>query len=121
MRKILPVLTALVAFSCASSVSADGALAIDNNQGDQYGFSYNYPSSGAAQDKALAECGSGCSIVETYSGGCAAYAADQASGSTVYGWGTASDSSQAQNTAMQYCQNSGGTQCIVRVWGCDSN
>ena len=105
----------------ASLASANGALAIDSNQGSQYGFSYDYGSMGEAQNRALGECGYGCRIVKTFSSGCAAYAADQASGSTAYGWGTAGNGGQAQMLAMQYCRNQGGQQCMVRAWGCNSN
>jgi len=120
MKKILLVLSALIVIGNGSAY-ANGALAIDGNQGSQYGFSYNYSSMAGAQNKALQECGGGCSIVKTFSRGCAAYAADQTSGSTAYGWGTAADSNSARNTAIQLCRNYGGTNCIVRVWGCNSN
>lgn len=114
------VFTALVCFvSC--SAHAAGALAIDSNQGQQYGFAYNYATIDEASQRALSECGDGCSIVQTYEQGCAAYAADQTPGSTIYGWGTADDSGSAQNTALQYCQSYSGNQCIVRVWGCDGD
>ncbi|WP_133513333.1 DUF4189 domain-containing protein [Candidatus Thiosymbion oneisti] len=104
-----------------STALANGALAIDGNQGSQYGFSYDYPTMSDARDRALQECGSGCYIVKTFSNGCAAYAADQAHGSTVYGWATASSSSRARSEALRYCGNYGGANCIVRVWGCNSN
>ncbi len=119
MKKI--VYTALISLLLVSNSYATGALAIDSNQGDQYGFSYNYSSSSAAQERALNECGSGCHIVKTFSNTCAAYAADQAYGSTAYGWATANSSSSAQSSAIQYCRRQGGSQCTVRVWGCDSN
>ena len=99
---------------------ANGALAIDSNQGDQYGFSYNHPSMGAAEQRALSECGSGCSVVLRFSSGCAAYAADQARGSTAYGWGTAGSGGAAQSTAMNECRSRGGRSCQVRTWGCNS-
>lgn len=108
------------ALFCANNVFANGALAIDSNQGGQYGFSYNQPSMDAAVRVAVNECGGGCSVVETFSEGCAAYAADQVRGSSVYGWGNAANVGQAQNTALQYCQGNGGAQCIVRVWGCNA-
>lgn len=112
----------IVGLSCAllsTWVNASGALAIDSNQGSQYGFAYNYATIDEASQRALSECGSGCGIVETFEQGCAAYAADQADGSTVYGWGTASDGGTAQSYALQYCQSNGGSQCIVRSWGCN--
>lgn len=80
----------VIAFSIlllwSSYAVANGALAIDSNQGDQYGFSSNYPSREGAWFRALQECRYGCSIVMEFSTGCAAYAADQAYGSGVYGW-----------------------------------
>ena len=59
---------------------------------------------------------------------CAAYAADQAAGSTAYGWGIqapgtvgSSGESGAKNRALFECRKRGGSNssCIVRVWGCD--
>ncbi len=113
MGKIFAILIAML---FASVASANGALAIDSNQGDQYGFSYNHGSMQQAQSRALSECGYGCRVVQTFSRGCAAYAADQASGR-----GTASSGGQAQNTALQYCVRQGGQRCMVRAWGCNGN
>lgn len=104
-----------------STALANGALAIDGNQGDQWGFSYDHSSMSEAESQALEECGSGCSIVKTFTSGCAAYAADQTSGSTVYGWATAGSGGSAQTDALQFCRNYGGSNCIVRSWGCNSN
>lgn len=117
MKKLL--LTTALLFCFNGAVVANGALAIDENQGDQYGFAYGHSSIGAAQQRALSECGSGCSIVNTFSSGCAAYAADQSYGSTAYGWGKAGSASQAKNTALSYCRSNGGSQCVVRSWGCN--
>lgn len=114
-----PMIFSFFLAAVASHAHASGALAIDSNQGQQYGFAYNYATIDEASQRALSECGDGCHIVETFEQGCAAYAADQTPGSTVYGWGTASDSGNAQSTALQYCQSNGGNQCIVRVWGCN--
>ncbi|MFA6196594.1 MAG: DUF4189 domain-containing protein [Sulfurimonas sp.] len=102
-----------------SYASAAGAIAIDSNQGKKYGFAYKYPSVNAAEQRALSECGGGCSIVETFENGCAAYAADQSQGSTAYGYATGLSSGSVQNVALSECQSHGGTACIVRVWGCD--
>ncbi len=103
----------------AAQAMAAGALAIDSNQGDQYGFAYNYPSSGQAEQKALSECGRGCQIVFRFSRSCAAYAADQSRGSTAYGWGYGPSAGAAQNAALSECR-SRGPSCTVRVWGCDN-
>ncbi len=98
---------------------ANGALAIDGNQGQAYGFSYDYPDMRGAEQRALRECGPGCRVVLRFSTGCGAYAADQARGSTAYGWGTAASSQAAQNRAMSEC-SARGQRCMVRVWGCNS-
>ena len=112
-------LIALLSYS--SLASATGALAINGKQGSSYGFSYNQSSSTNAENRALQECGKGCYVVKTFSGTCAAYAADQTFGSTAYAVGTSSDSGKAQERALKYCQKRGGTSCIVRVWACDKN
>ncbi len=116
-----PMIFAVLFSTFANQALASGALAIDSNQGQQYGFAYNYATIDEASQRALSECGDGCSVVQTFEQGCAAYAADQTPGSSVYGWGTAEDGGSAQNTALQYCQSYGGTQCIVHSWGCDGD
>lgn len=98
-----------------------GALAIDSNQGSKWGWAVDYSSQTDANKRALQECGGNCKIVKTFAGGCAAYAADQTTGSTVWGWGTNSTSAAAQNRAKSECIKQGGLSCVVRVWGCNSD
>ena len=95
-----------------------GALAIDSNQGQSWGWAIDYPTVQAAKQRALAECGQNCRVVMTFSNQCAAYAADQTRGSTIYGWAKDSTGTSARNRAMNECRNRGGESCIVRVWGC---
>ena len=99
---------------------AAGALAIDSNQGEQYGFAYDYPDLGQAGARALSECGAGCQVVLQFESGCGAYAADQSGGSTAYGWATDDSSSAAQQGALAQCQSQGGSSCTVRTWGCNA-
>jgi Domain of unknown function (DUF4189) len=108
---------------------ANGALAIDTNQGSHYGFSYGYASQHDADRRAVQECGAHrCHVVVQFRHACAAYAADQASGSTAYGWGTqspgnagGSSEQRAKSRAVSECASRGGSNsdCIIRVWGCD--
>jgi hypothetical protein len=107
--------------SGSTAAHADGALAINGNQGSQYGWAINYRSLGDADQEALNRCGSGCYIVFRFHGTCAAYAADQSAGSTIYGWAYDRTAVQAQMAAINYCEARGGTSCMVRVWGCDNN
>ena len=98
-----------------------GALAVDERQGDQYGWAVDYETAGAAQSAALGECGAGCSVVLTFER-CAAYAADQDADSTAVGWAESySSAAAAQQTALGECSSrGGGSGCIARVWGCNS-
>ena len=121
MKRLLLAMAAL-AFAVPSWSGAAGALAVDTNQGDQWGWAVNYPSQADADRRALNECGYGCSIVMRFANTCAAYAADQQRASTAYGWAYGyNNASGAQNRALQECQYRGGSgaYCIVRVWGCD--
>ena len=98
-----------------------GALAIDERQGDQWGWAVDYETAAAAQERALGECGPGCSVVLTF-GRCAAYAADQDANSTAFGWAEAYASADvARQAARAECgSRGGGSGCIVRAWGCNS-
>ena len=77
----------------------------------------DYETAGTADQRALSECGPECSVVLTFER-CAAYAADQNAGSTVYGWAESYDSaSGARQRALAEC-GTRGSGCTVRVWGC---
>ncbi|MYN68508.1 MAG: SUMF1/EgtB/PvdO family nonheme iron enzyme [Acidobacteria bacterium] len=97
-----------------------GALAIDERQGDQWGWAVDYETVAAARERALRECGSGCSVVLTFER-CAAYAADQAAASTAYGWAEDHASGEAaRGRALSECRSlGGGSGCVVRAWGCN--
>ena len=104
----------------AAAQTPVGALAIDERQGDQYGWAVDYETPGAAGEKALGECGSGCRVVLTFRR-CAAYAADHDANSTAAGWAESySSSAGARQAALSECGSRGGSGCIVRVWGCNS-
>ena len=68
---------AVILFFVSFHAFGDGALAIDKNHGENYGWAVNFSTTSEAQSRALDQCGFGCYIVVTFSGGCAAYAADQ--------------------------------------------
>ena len=77
-----------------------GALAIDERQGDRYGWAVDYETAAAARAAALRECGVGCSVVLTFAR-CGAYAADQDTDSTAVGWAESFDSAAgARQTAL---------------------
>ncbi len=117
---VVTVLAVVVFGSPTAAQSPVGALAIDERQGDQWGWAVDHETAAAAQGMALQECGPGCSVVLTF-GRCAAYAADQDADSTAVGWAESYDSAAgARQAALAECRSRGsGTGCIVRVWGCN--
>ena len=114
----------VVGVSLGATLSAGGqtpvgALAIDERQGDQYGWAVDYETTAAAQAAAMRECGAGCSVVLTFAR-CGAYAADQDAASTAVGWAESFDSAvAARQAALSECGSRGGSGCTVRVWGCN--
>lgn len=105
----------------APAVQHWAALAIDYNHGNRWGYAYDYSTLSQATQRALSECGSGCSVVMTYAGQCGAYAVDRNRDSSAYGWSHASTASAAQTRALSECRTRGGAgaSCVVRVWACN--
>ena len=115
----LVVFAFLYTMSSAAAQTPVGALAVDERQGERYGWAVDYETAGAAQARALSECGPGCRVVLTFEG-CAAYAADQDADSTAVGWAESfASAAGAQQAALSECSSRGGRGCIVRVWGCN--
>ena len=123
MRTVADSMLVLCTLVCTASVASAqapvGALAVDERQGERYGWAVDYETAGAAQATALNECGGGCRVVLTFER-CAAYAADQAAHSTAVGWAESfASSSSVRQASLSACSSRGGTGCIVRVWGCN--
>ena len=103
----------------AAAQTPVGALAIDANQGDQYGWAVDYETAAAARAAALRECGAGCTVALMFAR-CGAYAVDRDAGSTAVGWAESYGSSAgARQAALSECSSRGGLACTVRVWGCN--
>jgi hypothetical protein len=101
-----------------------GALAVSTST-TNFGYSYDYPSSEAANAAALQSCNSimkgkrDCKVRSTFSRNCIALATsdDGASGySRTYGDLVADD-----REALSYCQNSGGKSCTTVLAYCSPN
>ena len=120
VRSLAAALAVVVVFaSPAVAQSPVGALAVDERQGDQWGWAVDYETASAARAAALRECGAGCSVVLTFAR-CGAYAADQDSRSTVVGWAESYASADgARQRSLAECRSRGGSGCTVRVWGCN--
>lgn len=124
MRMTVLALTAALSLFGAPAANAYdnqyGALAIDHNAGDQYGWAVNHYSQAQADRAALNECGRGCRVVVRFYGGCAAYAVERGNDS-LYGWGKASTREAAQSRALAEVRARGGRDNVVRVWGCNGD
>ena len=117
---VIVVFASLCTAMPAAAQAPVGALAVDERQGDQWGWAVDYETAAAAQARALDECGPECSVVLTF-GRCAAYAADQDADSTAVGGPKRiRPRSAAQAAALSECRSrGGGSGCIVRAWGCN--
>ena len=113
---------AAVATTEEAQVSFYGALAAAGPRGAA-GWWVNRRTQREADDGAVSECrnhggGGNCSVVVQFRNACAAYAGDQAQGSSAYGWGIDKDRVSAENRALTECRKRQGSQCRVRVQGC---
>ncbi len=90
-----------------------GAIALSRTS-NRFGYSYDWPSSAQATQRALQECGSpDCQVVLTFGGGCGAVA----EGPNRTGLGTGKTRALAEQAALQVCREPG---CRVTVWACNS-
>jgi hypothetical protein len=97
--------------------SAAGALAVGACAA--YGYAYDYPSSETAQKAAIEKCGGTCKKVVTTDKGCVALAVDGHKPCGPNGFANAPRLGAAQNTALKYCYQYGGKDCVIRAWICD--
>jgi hypothetical protein len=101
-----------------------GALAVSNST-TNYGYSYDYTSSEAANAAALQSCNSvmkgkkDCQVRSTFARNCIALAT---SGEGVWGYSrTYGDLVADDREALGYCQNSGGKSCTTVLAYCSPN
>ena len=112
-------LSLLGTLALSQSAFAFGALAIQSDHGGAVGWAHNYNTKADAEDRAMSECGTDCTVVLDFWNGCAAYSTDQSSGSTAYGWGTGASEDEAEGVATDQCSAHGGNSCVNKVWACE--
>ena len=108
---------ALIAF-VAPRAFAKGALAIDHDHGDHYGWAVNIDSQESADHEAISHCGGYCHVVYRFEHTCAAYSTAEGPGHHE-GWAHSDNEEEAKRIAVAECRSHGGHECVVRVWGCD--
>jgi hypothetical protein len=124
MKKLLIITAILLGFSAVKAQEKGnyGSLAIDARNGNAYGWAVNYASQVDANKRAIEECeqaGADCHIVLKFEGGCGAYVVEKGNAS-LYGWGVANTRTEAEAIAKEEARALGGTDLVVRAWGCNS-
>lgn len=104
-----------VGLSASASDVKFGALAYNSRTG-AFGYAIDHGSRQSAENGALRECGSGCSVAVYFRNTCGAYAVG-AKGGTGYAFGTRD---QARNTAVKNCSKY-DNGCVVKVWACTTS
>jgi Domain of unknown function (DUF4189) len=92
-----------------------GAIAYSPSSGAD-GYSFDYPSQGEAEERALAECnsrGEGCQSVLWFRNACGALAV----GPDGWGTGWAEDQGTAEQNALDSCKEH-SNNCSVTRWAC---
>jgi hypothetical protein len=119
MRRTLILAAALMTLALAKPAFAQvGAIAYDIETG-RWGVTWNQPNFGAAEGRALRDCGTpGCAIrLRIGPGECGALATT----ANRVGWGTSIHRSRdhARMGALENCQRFNRGECIVRAWDCN--
>lgn len=114
--KLAGVLAAVTIFAAAAEAKEHGAIAFSSQSG-AHGYSHNYGSRGAAEQRALSGCrnnGGGCRVVLYFNDACGALAVGDGNGSG-YAW--APTRRQAERRALSNCSEYTSSCQIVR-WVC---
>ncbi|BAT61651.1 hypothetical protein GJW-30_1_04211 [Variibacter gotjawalensis] len=109
-----------IALSCMMTPQAQAAYAIAFNSSTGRAAADN---SSFALDQvrkaALSKCGSGCRIVSSGKGSCAAVVEAVSTGTFAWGVSTGTTTGSATNAATHECRRKGGVQCKPAAAICD--
>jgi serine/threonine-protein kinase len=106
-------LLALVGGATTAAAENFGAIAYSQRDGAS-AHAYDYSSQDEAEERALQECGAGCTIVLWFKDACGALAAGEGHG---YGVGWASSRPEAEALAMDNCRER-SSDCAAVRWVC---
>jgi hypothetical protein len=110
---------AILGMVSANAISANAAGALAVGACAAYGYAYDYPSPQTAQAAAIEKCGGSCKKAVTTQKGCVALAIDGQKPCGPNGFADAPPLGAAQNSALKYCYQHGGKNCMIRAWICD--
>ncbi len=100
------------------AVAAEKHAAIAYSEAShKYGWAADQPTVKEAHEKALAQCGAGCTVRVAWHNGCGAYAEGQKNDH--YGWALGKTRKDAEQLAVAACAKRGGSKCTARLWACN--
>lgn len=112
----LAIALAVLTMLAPQQAGAAGAFAIGKCAA--YGYAFDFAEPSKAMQSARARCKGACNVVPMTKA-CAAFAVDLANPCGAHGYAVAARISAAQNTALRYCYQYGGKDCVIRAWACD--
>jgi hypothetical protein len=117
MKKLIvcSLALSLAAFGAAPAFAV-GSLAVGH--GDHYGWAVNHATQAEADRAALDACTGECEVVYQFENTCAAFAREDGKDNGATGWAHADSEDAAQARALAEC-NKRGSDCVIKVWGCD--
>jgi hypothetical protein len=117
MKKLIvcSLALSLVAFGAAPAFAV-GSLAVGH--GDHYGWAVNHATQAEADRAALDACTGECEVVYQFENTCAAFAREDGKDNGATGWAHADSEDAAKDRALAEC-NKRGSDCVIKVWGCD--
>lgn len=121
IRQVACLAAALLAFVHIGVRSGDAAGAFAVGDCGAYGHAIDFPTQAAARQAALAQCGGQCRVVADMRKSCAAFAIDARNVCGAHGYAADARLGRAQNTALRYCYQYGGRECVIRAWACDGS
>lgn len=112
---VLALLVMMIASPTAAVADDSFAAIAYSDESGAVGYSNDYDSRAGAEQRALAECGSGCKVVLWFKNACGALA----TGDDGWGTGWASTRGAAESTALTGCSEQ-TKNCTIERWVCTS-
>jgi hypothetical protein len=117
-RSCLAALGFIAAVTVGASAHAAFAIAFNPSTGKAGAYNGSFDL-GTAKRVALDNCGSGCRIVASGKGTCAAVVESITTGGSVWAVGYGTTTSTAANDGWHACRQKGGVNCNTAVAICD--
>ncbi len=118
MKKTILCTSLVLSLASFTTVPAFAVGALAVGHGSHYGWAVDKATQAEADEAALSHCTGECTVVYQFEHTCAAFAQEDGKDDGATGWAHADSEDDAQAKALAEC-NSRGSNCVIRVWGCD--